>query len=105
MNKCEFMSILYDFDGFMRSNGYVKVSELAKMYDLQPVTIRGWITAGYVKFPDVVTIGNVNYISKDIDKPTKNRSKERKGRFYYGKLFCGKETKHETVLANGTCTR
>lgn len=79
------MEELNDFDAFMKSKGYVKTEELAKKFGLQPVTVRGWITAGLLDPGDVVMAGNVNYIRSDITKPTRDRSKRgsRRGKYSY----------------------
>ena len=63
----EFKAIVEDFEGYMRDHGYIRASEYAEENFQSPVTVRNWYQRGILIFPDVVKIGEVYYMRKDVD--------------------------------------
>ena len=68
-NKCdnEFKQIIDDFEGFMRKHGYIRTAEYAYENYHSPGTVRNWYQRGLLEFPDIVKMGEVYYMKKDID--------------------------------------
>lgn len=63
----EFEALLKDFEGYMRDHGYIRTSEYAEENYQSPVTVRNWYQRNILIFPDVVKIGEVYYMRKDVD--------------------------------------
>lgn len=63
----EFKAILEDFEGYMRDHGYIRTSEYAEENFQSPVTVRNWYQRNILIFPDVIKIGEVYYMRKDVD--------------------------------------
>lgn len=63
----EFKAIIKDFEGYMRNHGYIRTSVYAEENFQCPSTVRHWYLRGMLIFPEVVKIGEVYYMKKDVD--------------------------------------
>ena len=63
----DFKAMIEDFEGYMRDHGYIRTSKYAEENFQSPSTVRHWYLRKTLIFPDIVKIGEVYYMRKDVD--------------------------------------